>query len=299
MDRRPATVRRLLLSWAVLALLAAAAAVAMTAGAGPLYRHQAIELAAAFDLLRKGAWIGLAGAAAGLIGAAAAAFLRKPWTAAISVLALLAGAGAFAWPYALYRAAVTTVPIHDIATDPSHPPQFVALAPLRKASPNGLEYGGGGAQVAAAEHDAIAHFLASPPGRHNPHAQQVAAACTQWGPQCLAAAQRAFYPGIEPLPAPGDNVDVAFAAALAVARNFGWTIAAVDNKNHHFEATATTRWFGFQDDVAVDVSAVDGGSVVNVRSESRLGLSDLGENARRVRAYLGRVAEALSRTPPK
>ena len=52
------------------------------------------------------------------------------------------------------------------------------------------------------------------------------------------------------------------------------------------EATETTRWFGFKDDVVVRVSPTSDGSRVDVRSVSRVGQSDLGVNARRIRAFL-------------
>ena len=52
------------------------------------------------------------------------------------------------------------------------------------------------------------------------------------------------------------------------------------------EATDTTRWFGFKDDVVVRVKPEGTGSRVDVRSLSRVGRSDVGKNASRIRAYL-------------
>jgi len=52
------------------------------------------------------------------------------------------------------------------------------------------------------------------------------------------------------------------------------------------EATDTSAFFGFKDDVVVRVRASDAGSRLDVRSKSRVGLSDVGANARRVRAFL-------------
>jgi len=58
------------------------------------------------------------------------------------------------------------------------------------------------------------------------------------------------------------------------------------------EATATTRWFGFKDDVVIRVSAMpDGGSRVDMRSVSRVGRSDVGTNARRIQAFLSELAQ--------
>ena len=55
------------------------------------------------------------------------------------------------------------------------------------------------------------------------------------------------------------------------------------------EATARTRWFGFRDDVVVRVAADGTGTRVDVRSVSRVGRSDLGTNARRIRGFLEKL----------
>jgi uncharacterized protein (DUF1499 family) len=69
----------------------------------------------------------------------------------------------------------------------------------------------------------------------------------------------------------------------------GWTIVAAEPAAGRIEATATTRWLGFKDDVVVRIRPDAGGSRVDVRSVSRVGKSDLGTNARRIREYLGRL----------
>ena len=50
-----------------------------------------------------------------------------------------------------------------------------------------------------------------------------------------------------------------------------------------------STWFGFKDDIVVRVRPEGAGSRVDVRSMSRVGLSDLGANAARVRAFLARL----------
>jgi uncharacterized protein (DUF1499 family) len=62
-----------------------------------------------------------------------------------------------------------------------------------------------------------------------------------------------------------------------------------DSAAGRIEATATTAWFGFKDDVVVRVTAEGSGSRVDVRSVSRVGLSDVGTNASRIRGYLTRL----------
>ena len=104
----------------------------------------------------------------------------------------------------------------------------------------------------------------------------------------VAAQQRTGYPDLGPLDfaAPPERV---FPAVESTARGFGWEIVAVLPTDGRLEATATTPWFGFKDDVVVRVRARNGGSRVDVRSLSRIGGSDLGTNARRVRAFLERL----------
>jgi len=104
-----------------------------------------------------------------------------------------------------------------------------------------------------------------------------------------AQAQRAAYPDISPLVLRIPPAD-AFAKAEAAARAAGWDVVANDPASGRIEATATTGWFGFKDDIVVRVTPVPGGSRVDVRSVSRVGKSDLGANAKRIRSYLGRLS---------
>ena len=288
------TAGRILLAWTVLALLASLVAVAMVAGAGPLYKHGSVGLGSAFGLLRHGAWVGIFAATAALLGLLATLILRRVKTGLLAVAALLLGLGTFIWPYMLLQGARAVPPIHDVATNPMHAPRFIALAKIRAKAPNGLDYGGGGTHIAQEEQAALAQFLSSPAGRKNPRHKEIANDCKTWGPICLTAVQHAYYPDIRPLQAPGIAPQAAFKAALKAARAMGWEIDDADPSIGHIEATATTVWFGFKDDIAINVMPDNTGSVINVRSESRLGLSDLGKNARRVRAYLKRAAYQLN-----
>ncbi len=104
----------------------------------------------------------------------------------------------------------------------------------------------------------------------------------------VAAQQRAAYPDLVPLDlaAPPERV---FPAAEAAARGLGWEIVGTVPAEGRLEATATTPWFGFKDDVVVRVRARGTGSRVDVRSLSRIGIGDLGANAARIRAFLDRM----------
>jgi uncharacterized protein (DUF1499 family) len=109
----------------------------------------------------------------------------------------------------------------------------------------------------------------------------------------VAAQQKAAYPDIEPAWLPQSPAR-AFDLADRAARSMGWDVVAVSPPDLRIEATATTRLFGFQDDVVVRISPAPKGSRVDVRSVSRVGKSDIGANAGRIRAYLKKLTD-LSR----
>jgi uncharacterized protein (DUF1499 family) len=104
------------------------------------------------------------------------------------------------------------------------------------------------------------------------------------GPK-LAAEQKQGYPDIAPLMLPLAP-QAAFQRAESVAQQMGWQIVAADAAAGRLEATDTTLWFGFHDDIVVRIVAADGGSRVDVRSVSRVGRSDIGTNAKRIRGFL-------------
>jgi uncharacterized protein (DUF1499 family) len=112
---------------------------------------------------------------------------------------------------------------------------------------------------------------------------------SEYGGDSIATQQRAGYPDLGPLTLDAPP-DAAFLRALEAARDMGWEIVESDPQRGRIEATATTLWFGFQDDVVVRVRPAPEGSRVDVRSVSRVGRSDVGTNASRIREYLEMVA---------
>jgi uncharacterized protein (DUF1499 family) len=108
---------------------------------------------------------------------------------------------------------------------------------------------------------------------------------TVYGGEKIAAQQREAYPDLQPVKL---NVaqSQAFDRALAAVRERGWELVAADAAAGRIEATDTTFWFGFKDDVVIRVRPADGGSRIDVRSVSRVGGGDAGTNAKRIRAYL-------------
>lgn len=104
----------------------------------------------------------------------------------------------------------------------------------------------------------------------------------------IARQQHQAYPDIQPalvaLAAPQ-----AYARALQVAQAMGWSIVATVPESGRIEATDTTLWFGFKDDIVIRVSAQGDASRVDIRSMSRVGRSDIGKNAQRIREFLQRL----------
>jgi uncharacterized protein (DUF1499 family) len=226
-----------------LTLAAAAIAALLLLGSGPGTRLGAWDFRTGFTLLRWGAYLGSAVALAALLQLAVPKL--RPAKPAPLLLALGLGVLAAGVPWYWRNRARAVPPIHDITTNTSDPPSFVAVLPLRADAPNPAEYGG----------------------------------------EDIAAAQQQAYPDVRPLIlplAPG----AAFTRALDAARGAGWEIVAADSTAGRIEATETTSWFGFKDDVVVRISPADGGSRVDVRSVSRVGKSDVGTNARRIQGYL-------------
>lgn len=101
----------------------------------------------------------------------------------------------------------------------------------------------------------------------------------------MAEQQRRAYPDVRPLMVPVPPEE-AFAKARSAALALGWEIVSADPAAGRIEAVATTRWFGFRDDVTVRVSRDGAASRIDVRSRSRVGRGDAGANADRIRRYL-------------
>jgi len=108
-------------------------------------------------------------------------------------------------------------------------------------------------------------------------------------PNANAARQREAYPDLAPL-VRADAPESAYAAALAAAKRMPrWDVVSADAAARAIEAVATTGLMRFKDDVVVEVRAKGTGSEVHVRSRSRLGKSDFGANAARIRDYLAEL----------
>ena len=101
----------------------------------------------------------------------------------------------------------------------------------------------------------------------------------------VAAQQREGYPDLEPLETEMDP-EALVKLAENTAREQGWEIVSAVTADGRIEATDTTLWYGFKDDIVIRVRATEDGSILDIRSKSRVGGSDLGKNAARIRDYL-------------
>lgn len=231
------------------------AAILSEAGAGEGTRLGWWSFRTGFTVLGRAAWLGGAGAVLSGIALLAGGRRDRKWGDAMAVTGIILGILAIALPGSYYWTAKHVPMIHDITTDTENPPQFIALLATRKTAPNGAEYG---------------------------------------GPE-VAGKQRAAYPDIRPI-ARDIPPAKAFEQALEAVRKLGWQVADANAAEGRIEATDTTRWFGFKDDVVIRVAPGGGGtgSRIDLRSVSRVGKSDVGKNAARIRAFV----EVFSATSP-
>lgn len=108
----------------------------------------------------------------------------------------------------------------------------------------------------------------------------------------LATVQQQAYPDLQTLTTELSSAE-AFQLALATANELGWEIYHQDASTQQIEAVASTRWFGFKDDVVIRILSTGSGSEVDLRSVSRVGKGDLGANAKRIVAFLERFREEI------
>ena len=182
---------------------------------------------------------------------------RRGWL--IALLGLIASGGASGYVLQQYYIVKTVPFIHDISTDTDNPPEFVAVLPIRES------YG-------AARGEPMNPIDYTP---------------------AVALQQRAGYPDLGPLEVPADAADV-LEKAEALAEAMEWEIVAVDAAAGRLEATATSRWFRFKDDIVVRLTTTGAGTRIDVRSVSRVGRSDVGQNAARIKEFLTALETATS-----
>ena len=156
-----------------------------------------------------------------------------------------------------YVSAILTLPaIHDITTDLADPPQFTALT-LRDDN-----------------WDNIPGADDSDMRGMNPR-------------QRWATVHQDAYPDIRSVRI-DQPVAVVIEKAKRLAEDRGWEIVSVDPALGNLEATDTISLFRFKDDIVIRARSAENGaaSIIDMRSVSRVGVHDIGANAKRVRRFL-------------
>lgn len=188
-----------------------------------------------------------------------ALFMQSGPGASFGVTAFVGSMVLLAPPLYYVIVAPTLPPIHDISTDQQHPPEFVALLPLREGAENPPTYDGP---------DKV-YF----DGR--------------W--RTVAQLQHRYYGDIHPI---GVLVTPQrlFWRGLNAAKEMGWNIVAIEPQDLRIEATDTSFFWGFTDDIVIRVRPTGQGARLDIRSKSREGKTDVGGNAGRIRDYVKKLA---------
>ena len=228
---------------------------------GPLYRIRILSLGSAFRSIKYGAYGGIGAVVLGVV------LLPMVWRArgrAVRfigpILAIVLGGIAWGVPYLWLKKAESVPPIHDITTDTRNPPQFLPdVVALRAAA----------------------------------HASN----STVYGGARVAALQKKAYPDIRPMlfGLPAAQV---FSGALRGVKAMGWKLDSEYPSLGIIEASSTTLWFGFTDDIVIRIEPLSVGSRLDIRSESRIGGSDIGRNAARILRFQAVLYRTLGLPAP-
>jgi uncharacterized protein (DUF1499 family) len=206
-------------------------------------------------------------AALALILGFVSAFMKQKGAAALGVVAALLAGGAGVVPLKMKAAFEANPFIHEVTTDFDNPPAIIAAANEPRKNP--------------ADYRGMDKVPNDPDGL------------------IVADAQRLAFPDIAPILAEAD-LATSTAVAKDVVKAMGMEIIAdgpADDSaggGWRIEAVATSTWFGFKDDFIVRLTPMDDGRTkVDLRSKSRVGGSDLGANAARVREFMKRFNAAI------
>ena len=168
-----------------------------------------------------------------------------------------------AWPLTYLPSLFRLPRINDVSTDWSSAPRFEALAPQRAAGAKPTAYPGEtGRPVAAGR--------LSGPARH-------------------------YF---------DRTSEETFELVEEAVRKLKWKVAASEAPNAKagragsIEATDQTLLLGFPDDIAIRVIGTNVRSRIDIRSASRYGDFDFGQNAIRIRRFYGEVQAQLDATLP-
>lgn len=204
------------------------------------------EFGTGFGILKWSVYAGIGAVVFAVAGVA----LAKPAGARLLdarlVTALLVGLAVFGVPYSFAQQFKKAPTVADATTNIEDPPSFFALASIRKETAK------------------------------NPLEYRKAEA---------AELQQRYFPDLTSIQFDKTPADV-IRQAVSVAEDVGLEIVDASPEQGRLEATDTTFWFGFKDDVVVRARQENGRTIVDIRSASRVGYLDGGLNARRIQRFL-------------
>lgn len=222
-----------------------------------------IDWRTSLGLLQPLSWAAMAGLGIALVMMILLA-LRRRWGSLLLPLVTVVVAAGFVGVVAYNFGKTEVTPfIHDVTTDVVDPPQFETLS-LREDN------------------------FETVPVPKDPDLEPLDMV-SRWRLLHLR-----YYPDIQPVTVPA-TVPETIEAARVLAEDRGWEIAAVAPATGRLEATDTVSIYRFKDDVVLRVTPDPNGegSIVHMRSVSRVGVSDLGVNAERVRGFLADLQARL------
>jgi fatty-acyl-CoA synthase len=211
---------------------------------------------------------------------------KQPFMLALAAV-LISGLLGFRW-FGFQLNALRLPPLHDIQTDwsaPIMPSDDLIKAREATGALNPIE-----ADPVVPDAEGIKQNWPSAAGRRVAEVQEEA----EFDTATHKSPKETPYPLIAPLTAPG-TVEAAYEAAFAAVEGRGWTVVTASPEDGTIEATETSFWFGFHDDVMIRILSAEDEVVIDVRSTSRVGLSDLGANAKRIRNLLDEIETRLGK----
>ncbi len=193
---------------------------------------------------------------AGLVSIALSWFVTPRKGLLLSLIAFVIPLGGLLKGMSIGNQVAALPEIHDITTDRENPPVFTKAIEDARASTNALN---------------TLEYLEKKDLREG---------------KLVSLLQYESYPDIDSVQRE-ESPAVVYGEAKKLIGSRGWTVVTEDEDKWMLEATDTTFWYGFKDDVIVRIQpSRNGGSIIDIRSVSRVGRSDIGANAERVRALI-------------
>ena len=217
------------------------------------FRMGAMDFGAVFGILGILTPVLLGAGLIALIGGLVVMPGGKMKTGLFSMIGGIAALAAGAGPMMMKMQGDKVPAIHDITTDTKYPPEFYAVREIRIAE-------------------------------ESPNSTDYDAA--------VAEKQIEAYPDLTTRTFE-KSYEAVFMAAELTLKDMGLEIVGKEENAGRIEATATTAWWGFKDDVVVRVNRFSTPVEVDVRSKSRVGISDLGANAKRIETFFEVLEQKL------